>query len=225
VSERITIVLAEDHHLVRQSLRVLLETEPRFAVLGDTADGLAVVDLVESLRPDILIADLMMPGLGGMEVTRQVSKRTPTTRVIILSMRMNEGHVLEALKSGARGYVRKDATAEDLMRAVRDVAAGRMYLSPPFSDKAIEAYRERAAQAEADPYDTLTAREREVLHLAAEGLGNTEVAERLGISPRTTETHRATFMRKLGLRRQVDLIRYALRRGILQLDPDDSATG
>jgi DNA-binding NarL/FixJ family response regulator len=135
---------------------------------------------------------------------------------------MNEAHVLEALRSGVHGYVRKDATAADLIRAIRDVAEGHLYLSPPFSDQAIEAYRQRAADAETDPYDRLTGREREVLHLAAEGLGNVEMAGRLGISPRTVETHRAHVMRKLGLRGLTDVVRFALRRGLLPLDEEST---
>lgn len=217
---RITLVLADDHHVVRQALRMLLESEPGFVVVGETFDGLRVTDLVVRLEPDILLVDLMMPGLSGMEVTRQVRKRCAATKVILLSMHMNEAHVLEALRSGVHGYVRKDATATDLIAAIHTVAEGRMYLSPPFSDQAIEAYRQRAAEAERDPYERLTAREREILHLAAEGLGNTEMAARLGISPRTAETHRARVMQKLGLRRLADLVRFALRRGLMPLDEE-----
>lgn len=220
MKNRTTIVLADDHSVVREALRTLLEAEPQFAVLGESSDGLYAVHLVERLKPNILIVDLMMPGLGGMEVTRRVVRLSPETRVIILSMHINEAHVLEALRNGARGYVRKHATAADLIRAIREVAEGHLYLSPPFSDRAIEAYQQKAAQAAVDPYESLTAREREVLHLAAEGLTNAEVADRLGISPRTAETHRAHVTRKLGLRRQLDLVRYALRRGILSLDDD-----
>lgn len=215
---RISLVLADDHQVVRQALRTLLETELGFLVVGDTSDGLRVVDLVSRLEPDVLVVDLMMPGLGGMEITRQVSRRRGRTRVLILSMHMNEAHVLEALRSGAHGYVRKDATATDLIRAIRQVAAGQPYLSPPYSDEAIEAYRRRAAEAEHDPYDRLTTREREVLHLAAEGLGNVEVGRRLGISPRTAETHRARIMQKLGLKRFADLVRFAIRRGLVPLE-------
>ncbi len=218
--ERITLVLADDHHVVRQALRTLLESEPGFVVVGEAFDGLRVTDLVVRLEPDILLADLMMPGLNGMEVTRQVRKRCVGAKVILLSMHMNEAHVLEALRSGVHGYVRKDETAADLIGAIRSVAAGKVYLSPPFSDQAIEAYRQRAAEAERDPYERLTAREREVLHLAAEGLGNAEMAARLGISPRTAETHRARVMQKLGLRRLADLVRFALRRGLMPLEQE-----
>src|SRR5262245_21551743 len=223
--QRVTMVLADDHHVVRQALRTLLESEPGFVVIGEAFDGLRVADLVARLEPNVLLVDLMMPGLNGMEVTRQVRKRCAATRVILLSMHMNEAHVLEALRSGVHGYVRKDATAADLIRAIRDVAEGHLYLSPPFSDQAIEAYRQRAADAETDPYDRLTAREREVLHLAAEGLGNIEMAGRLGISPRTVETHRAHVMRKLGLRGLTDVVRYALRRGLLPLDEESTRSG
>ena len=220
MTARTRIVLADDHTVVREALRLLLHTEPQFTVVGEAKDGLDALGVVESLTPDVLVADLMMPGLNGTEVTRQVTKRSPHTRVLILSMHMTEAHVLEALRNGVHGYVRKDATATDLIHAIHQVADGHLYLSPPFSDKAIEAYRQRAAEAAADPYDRLTDREREVLHLAAEGLGNTEVADRLGISPRTAEGHRASLMRKLDLRHQADVTRYAIRRGILPLDED-----
>ena len=171
----------------------------------------------------MLLADLMMPGLNGMEVTRQVRKRCVNTRVILLSMHMNEAHVLEALRSGVHGYVRKDATASDLIGAIRTVMSGQLYMSPPFSDQAIDAFRQRAEESAVDPYERLTAREREVLHLAAEGLGNTEMAARLGISPRTAETHRARVMQKLGLRRLADLVRFALRRGLMPLDQESAS--
>jgi two-component system, NarL family, response regulator NreC len=222
VTGGVTIALADDHHLVRQALRTLLETEPDFTVVGEASDGLEAVHLVERLAPAILVADLMMPGLNGTEVARQVARRHPETRVIILSMHVNEAHVMEAMRNGACGYVRKDATAADLIRAIREVAAGHLYLSPPFADNAIEAYRKRAEEAAVDPYSLLSDREREVLHLAAEGLGNTELGARLGISPRTVETHRANVMRKLGFQRQMDLVRYALRRGIVSADEPPS---
>lgn len=214
----ISIVLADDHHVVRQGLRVLLEAEPDFNLIGEAGDGLETARLVERLEPDVLIIDLMMPGLNGLEVTRQVSQRSPQTRVVILSMHANEAYVLEALRNGAAGYVLKDSSAADLVKAVREVVAERRYLSPPLSERAIEAYLHKAQAAELDPYETLTTREREVLHLAAEGHSNAEIAARLSISPRTAETHRANMMRKLELRTQTDLIRFALRRGILPME-------
>jgi len=213
-----TIVLADDHHVVRQGLRALLEAEPDFNVIGEAGDGLEAIQLIEQLRPNVLVLDLMMPGLNGLETTRQVSKHSPQTRTVILSMYANEAYVLEALSNGASAYVLKDSSSADLVQAVREVAAGRRYLSPPLSDRAIEAYQEKARAAALDKYETLTTREREVLQLAAEGHTSAEIAARLGISPRTAETHRTHLMHKLGLHTQADLIRYALRRGIIPME-------
>jgi len=213
-----TIVLADDHHIVRQGLRVLLEGQPDFQLVGEAGDGLEAVQLTERLKPDVLIIDLMMPSLNGLEATRQVSQRSPHTRVVILSMHANEAYVLEALRNGAAGYVLKDSSAADLVHAVREVVAGRRYLSSPLSERAIAAYIQKASDVTLDPYEMLTNREREVLHLAAEGNTNAEIADQLSISPRTAETHRANLMHKLGLRTHTDLIRYALRRGILPME-------
>lgn len=210
-----TIVLADDHPIVRQGLRTVLEAEPDLTIIGEAADGLETVELAARLRPQVLILDLMLPGLSGLEVTRQVHQRSPQTRVVILSMHANEAYVLEALRNGASAYVLKEAGAAELLQAVREVTAGRRYLSPPLSERAIEAYVEKAAAIPLDQSETLTTREREVLHLAAEGHSNAEIAARLGISPRTAETHRANLMRKLGLRSQTDVIRYAMRRGVI----------
>ncbi len=211
----IRVVLADDHHMVRQGLRLLLDSENDLAVVGEEADGLGVVELVDRVRPDVLIVDLMMPGLGGLEVTRQVTHRIPTTRVLVLSMHQDEAYVLEALRNGASGYVLKSAGSPELLEAVREVSDGRRYLSAPLSERAIEAYVQKAHAVSFDLYETLTRREREVLHLAAEGHSNPAIGERLSISPRTAETHRANLMRKLDLRGQADLIRYAIRRGIV----------
>ena len=210
-----TIILADDHAIVRQGLRALLEAEPDLSVVGEAADGLEVVTLVERLNPRVLILDLMMPGLSGLEVTRRVCQRTPQTRVVILSMHASEAYVLEALRNGAAAYVLKEASGAELVHAVREVAAGRRYLSPPLSENAIEVYVQKAKAGPLDPYETLTNREREVFHLAAEGRSNGEIAAKLGISARTVETHRANLMRKLGFHNQTDLVRYALQRGIL----------
>lgn len=210
-----TIVLADDHHVVRQGLRALLEAEPAFRVIGEAGDGLEAVRQVEHLRPDVLVLDLMMPGLSGLEVTRQVRKRSPRTCVVVLSMHANEAYVLEALRAGAAAYVLKESTSVELVRAIHEAASGRDYLSPPLSQRAIEAYIRKAKEAIQDPYEGLTTREREVLHLAAEGLTNAEIATRLSLSPRTIEDYRANLMHKLSLRTQTDLIRYALQRGII----------
>lgn len=215
---RTTIVLADDHHVVRKGLRALLAAEGDLEVIGEEADGMKVVDMVDRLRPNVLVLDVQMPGLNGLEITRQIMQRAPKTRVVILSMHANETYVLEALRYGAAGYVFKDADPAEVLEAVRAVNAGRRYLSRALSERAIEAYAEKAHAAASDPYDTLTTREREVLQLAAESSSTSEIAARLGISPRTVETHRENLMRKLGLQSQTDLIRYALRRGIVPLE-------
>jgi DNA-binding NarL/FixJ family response regulator len=214
----ITIILADDHRIVRQGLRALLEAEPDFQLIGETGDGLEAVQLAQRLQPDVVVLDLMMPSINGLEATRQISDGCPQTRVIILSMHADEGYVLESLRNGAAGYVLKDSSADDLARAVREVVAGRRYLSAPLSERAIEVYMQKAQETPLDPYERLTNREREVLHLAAEGHSSTEIADRLSISSRTVETHRANMMRKLDLRSQTGLIRYALKRGIIPME-------
>jgi len=211
-----TIVLGDDHKIVLRGLRALLESQPGVTVLGEAADGLKVTSLVERLKPDVLVVDLMMPGLSGFDVTRRVTKKLPKTHVVILSMYSSEAHVVEALRSGAAAYVLKDASAEELVTAIREAAVGRRYLSAPFSNDLIDSYLKRPGGV--DPYDTLTPREREVLHLVAEGLTSGEIAGRLFISPRTAESHRANLMRKLGLRSRTDLVRFAFQRGIVPLE-------
>jgi len=212
----ITIVLGDDHKIVLKGLRALLEMQPGFEVVGDANDGLKLTALVEKLKPDVLVVDLMMPGLNGFDITRRVLKRQPKTKVVILSMYSSEPHVVEALQSGATAYVVKDASTEELVTAIRDAMAGRRYLSAPFSNELIETYLKRPGGI--DPYDALTPREREVLHLVAEGLTSSEIAGRLFISPRTAESHRANLMRKLGLRSRTDLVRFAFQRGIVPLE-------
>jgi len=211
-------LLADDHAVVRLGLRRLLEDEPDFRVLGEVGDGLQVLPEVERLHPQVLLLDLVLPGLNGLEVLRQVRKRCPKTLVVILSMHANEAYVLEALCSGAAAYVLKDSNGSEVLEAVRAVIAGRRYLSPPLSERAIQTYLEKAEEVAPVAYDALTTREREVLQLSAEGHNNSQIAARLFISRRTVETHRANVFQKLGLRTQTDLVRYALRRGIIRLD-------
>lgn len=198
-----TIVLADDHPMIRQGVRTVLEAEPDWRVVGEAADGTAVLGLVTRLKPEILIVDLMMPGLNGIEVTQQIRQHAPQTRVIVFSMHADKAYVREALIKGAAGYVLKETDATGLIRAVREVLAGRRYLSHTLAELAI------------DWSEMLTARERQVLQLAAQGASNAEIGGRLSISPRTAETHRANLIRKLGLQTQADLIRYAFQHGIL----------
>ncbi len=212
------ILLADDHPIVRHGLRTLLRSEAGFVVVGEASSGVEALQLLERLKPDVLIVDLMMPVVTGLEVVRQAGQLSPNTRVIVLSMHENEAYVLEAMKSGAMGYVLKGSSATELIQAVHEVMANRRYLSAPLSERALEWYIQRGENVEDDPYEVLTTREREVLQLAAQGLTNRGIASALVISPRTAEIHRANMMRKLGLHNQTELVRYAMRRGLLPMD-------
>jgi DNA-binding NarL/FixJ family response regulator len=214
----ISIVLADDHPVVRAGLRAALEAEPDLGILGEAATGPDAVGVAERLRPDILIIDVMMPHLCGLDAVGQVSQRSPMTRSIVLTLYDLEDYIMRALRNGAWGYVLKGASMDEVVTAVRQVASGRRYLSPAIADQAIEAYVERVKTGPVDIHETLTYREREVLQLAAEGCGTREIAAQLAISARTVESHRASLARKLGLRTQTDLIRYALRRGLITLE-------
>lgn len=213
-----SIIIADDHRIVLEGLHALLDAEPDFDVIGKTVDGLKTVDLVNDLNPDVLVLDLMMPGVNGLEVARQLHKQKPKTKIIILSMYDDEGFVLEALTNGVAGYVLKDEGSIELVQAIREVKNGHRYLSPTLSDRAINVYEQMTKAKTTDKYETLTTREREVFHLTAEGLTNSEIAERLGISVRTAETHRSRLMQKLDIHNQADLTRYAIRRGIISMN-------
>jgi DNA-binding NarL/FixJ family response regulator len=213
----ITVFLADDHPIVRQGLRALLEADGKCEVVGEATDGLSAIEQLARLQPNVAILDVQLPDLNGLEVARRVQTQSPGTRVVMLSMYANEPYVLDALRHGAMGYVLKGTSTGDLLAAVDAVLAGRRYLSAALNERAIDAYTLRATASEEplDRYDLLTSREREVFQLAAQGLSNADIGERLTISPRTAETHRANLLRKLGLQTQTDLVRYALDRGIL----------
>jgi two-component system, NarL family, response regulator NreC len=211
----INIILADDHQVVRKGLRALLSTEQDFNIVGEAGNGLETVKLVEDLKPDILVLDLMMSGINGLEVTRQLIKKFPQIGIVVLSMHSNEAYVLEALRSGAKAYILKESPPEELVRAIREVAAGRRYLSTPLTERAIEAYTQKTEVKPVDSFDQLTIREREILQLTAEGCTSAEIATRLYISPRTVETHRTNLMRKLELHNHAQLIQYAIQHGII----------
>lgn len=209
------IVLAEDHTLVREGLKQILRSDRTLNLVGEAADGLEAVRLVEKLKPQLLLLDLMIPRLHGLEVIRQV-RRAGDTKVIVVSMHSDEPYVMEAFRNGAVGYVLKDSTSAELLQAVRAVVSGGRYLSPALSDLAINAYIKKLDGIVSDIYSTLSARERVVLQLAAEGNNTTMIAKQLFISPRTVETHRANLMKKLSLRSQTDLVRFAIRKKIIE---------
>jgi len=215
----ITILLAHRYPLVREGLKAVFERHTDIDVIGETDSGLEAVTLVARLRPDVLVIDVMMPGLSGLEVTRQVRQRRPRTHVIVLSMSVNVTHVRAAMSYGAAGYLLQEVSGNELVQAVREVVAGRPYLSRVLAEHLSTLQSQSAFTEVLDPYETLTTREREVLHLAAEGRTYPEIAAILGIGPRTVETHRAHLMKKLGLRTKTDLFRYALQRGILPMEP------
>ncbi|MEN9936751.1 MAG: hypothetical protein RLZZ387_3330 [Chloroflexota bacterium] len=213
----LSIVLADDHHVMRQGLRSLLEHELACTVVGEAADGPTAIALVARLVPDVLVVDLMMPGMGGIEVIRAVRAGTPQTRVVVLSMHADDVYVRDALRAGAVAYVLKEAQATEFVQAVREAAAHRRYLSSALSERLIEGYVHADAAVD-DPYELLSARERSVLQLVAAGMTSTEIAARLSLSVRTVETYRTNILHKLDLRHQTDLIRYAIKRGIITLD-------
>lgn len=213
-----TILLADDHTIVRQGLRALLEEEPDLTVIGEAGSGLEAIRMASEFKPEVIVLDIMMEDISGIEAARQIVENCPKTAIVILSMYADRRHVLEALQAGARAYLVKKSADSELVQAVRQVVVGRRYLSETVSDVLVDAYLEKAEAEPTDPYDLLSNREREVLHLAARSYTNAEIAERLCISRRTVETHRANAMRKLELRTQTDLLRYALQRGILPSD-------
>jgi len=213
----VTILLVDDHPIVRQGLRHLLDDEPDLKVLGEAGDGVEALLLVERLKPDILIVDMMMPGLNGLEVLRQIKKISPLTRSIVLSMQSAEVYVTEAVKNGAAGYVLKETGPSELVNALREVSKGNQFFSAKLA-KRLEPNGLAVEDAPLDPYETLTTRERETLQMVAEGRSSAEIGKKLAISPRTVEIHRSNLMKKLSLGNQSELIRYAIKRGIIPIN-------
>jgi DNA-binding NarL/FixJ family response regulator len=209
-----TAIIADDHEIVRRGLRSLLEQQGDCRIVAEVSDGLAAAQAVEKFKPTLLFLDLNMPRLHGLEVLKQARTSSPNTRVIVLSMHNDEPYVIEALRAGAAAYLLKGSESAEIGQALKEVLAGRRYLSAPLSEWAINALATRVSDT-SDPLNTLSPREREVLQLAAEGFGNAEIAEKLFISPRTAETHRTNLMRKLGLQSQTDLVRFAIRKGLI----------
>lgn len=212
----IRILLADDHHILRDGLRLLLERQPGFEVIAEAADGREAVRLAQELCPDIAIVDIAMPGLNGIEATRCIRETCEGTAVIILSMHHDESYVLRALRAGARGYLLKDSLKADLLAAIRAVVQGHSHFSPKVSQLLQEDYfREMSDKQKEDSFELLTAREREILQLAAEGKSNKEIANVLGLSMYTVDTHRSHILQKLNLHSVPELILYAVRKGII----------
>jgi DNA-binding NarL/FixJ family response regulator len=213
---KVRVLLADDHTLMRAGLRVLLERQPDLAVVGEAEDGRQTLQLVETLQPDVVVMDIAMPNLNGIEATRQIVERNPRTSVVILSMHSDESYILRSLKAGARAYLLKDSAEADLIRAIHAVREGKSFFSPAVGKTLVEDYvRQLKERGDDDTYELLTSREREILQLVAEGKSNKDVANLLNLSVYTVETHRAHILQKLGLHTVPDLILYAVRKGII----------
>lgn len=210
----VRVLIADDHTLVRESLVSLLESGGDVQVVAQAADGLETVEKAIATRPDVVVTDISMPRLNGIEVVRRLREALPDTRVLVLTMHQEDEYVLQAVRFGAAGYMVKDSAASELLIAVRSLHAGRGYFGPQAA-KALAEQLQHPERDLGDPYGELTPREREVFHLLAEGLTTKEIARQLGISVKTAENHRARVLAKLGVRNTAELVRYALRRGLL----------
>jgi RNA polymerase sigma factor (sigma-70 family) len=212
----IRILLADDHGIVRQGLRAVISRDPELEVVGESADGRETVRLAEALDPAVVIMDIGMPHLNGIEATAQIVKRSAKTSVIILSMHADETYLLRALSAGAKGYLLKDSAEVDLVRAIHAVAQGRTFFSPAITGTLLEDYVRNMQQRNLqDSWDLLTEREKEVLQLIAEGMSNKEVATALDLSTYTVETHRNNLMQKLNLHNTAEIVLYAVRKKII----------
>jgi two-component system response regulator NreC len=206
-----TVVLADDHPLVRQGVRRLLE-RAEFEILGEASDGLQAISLADQFRPDVMVLDLSMPTLNGIDAVHEIARVSPRTRIILLTMYTDEQHILDALRVGVKGCLSKTQAPEHLLEAIREVCAGGVYLSPSISGVVVQGYLANTER----PYDPLTVRERQVLQLIAEGKTTKQIAVILGVTVKTAESHRSALMGKLDIHSTADLVRYAIRRGLVQ---------
>ena len=221
--QRIRLLIVDDHTLLRQALRALLEAQPNLEVIGEAINGRDAVEIAEQMMPDVVLMDMVMPGLNGIDATRQILKRSPGTRVLILTAYLEDERLLQALRAGASGYVVKNSDLDELVLAIQSVHRGNTYFSSAVSEElAVNEVLLQAKQPDGKTgYDLLTNREREVLQLIAEGLSNQQIADVLVISVKTVEAHRSHIMTKLHAKHRTDLIRYAIRRGLIGLEMPD----
>jgi two-component system, NarL family, response regulator NreC len=214
--KKVRILIADDHGILREGLRLQLEQHEAFEVIGEAEDGREAVRKVEELKPDVVIMDIAMPNLNGIQATAQISKRSPATNVIILSMHSDESYLTRSLAAGAKGYLLKDNAEVDLFRAVQVVAQGKPFFSPAIANTLLEDYmRQMQQRGLEDSYDLLTDREKEILQLFAEGKSNKDIASDLNLSTYTVDTHRTRIMQKLDLHSATDVVLYAVRKKLI----------
>jgi DNA-binding NarL/FixJ family response regulator len=213
----IRVLIVDDHALLREGLRALLKTAGDIEVVGEAVDGQQAIEACLELDPDVVLMDVAMPGLGGLEASLEIRRRQPRIRVLVLTQYDDREYVARFLKAGVAGYVLKRAAASDLISAIRSVHRGGLVLDPGVARDALGEPGPQRAEPERDPYDSLTDREKQVLRLVAEGRSSKEVAESLGIAVKTAMSHREHLMEKLGLHNRTDLVRFALRRGVIRL--------
>jgi two-component system response regulator NreC len=214
--EQIRILLSDDHNILRDGMRLLLERQPGFVVVGEASDGRETLDLAQNHQPDVVVMDIAMPNMNGIEATRRITEKHPRMGVVILSMHYDESYVIRSLKAGARAYLLKDAMKSELIAAIHAVAEGRSFFSPKISRILQEDYVQALGRKGADDsYELLTAREREILQLVAEGKTNQEIANTLNLSLYTVDTHRTHILQKLNLHSVPEVILYAVRKGII----------
>ncbi|HWB95386.1 MAG TPA: response regulator transcription factor [Bryobacteraceae bacterium] len=211
MSRKIRILLVDDHAVVRQGFKLILSQQPDMEVIGEASQGREAVAAAIALRPDLVIMDIAMPEVNGVEATRQIMEQCPDSKILILSMHKDVVYVRETLRAGAKGYLLKESIDHDLLRAVRAVAEGHSFLSPEVSRTVLDEYQQTE-----DPFDLLTARERQVLQMLAEGKVAKEIATELDVSVYTVDAHRGRIMKKLGLRSSTDLVRFAMRKGLIE---------
>ena len=216
MNQKYRIVIAEDHTILREGLRALLSSRPEFEIVGEAEDGRMAVQCIERLKPALALMDLSMPRMNGMDAIREIKKRCPETKILVLTVHKTEEYILATFKAGADGYALKDSTHTELVMAIKSVLTGKPYLSPGISEKVIEGYLEGRQTLKArTAYETLTHREREILKLIAEGYKNKEIADDLCISVKTVEKHRANIMEKLGLHNVQALTAFAIEKGLV----------
>src|SRR4030066_343842 len=215
MSDRIRVLIADDHPIVRSGLRLLLEAEADIDVVGEARDGVEALHLNQKQLPDVVLMDIAMPGMDGLEATRQIKERWPQIKVLVLTMHRSDEYFFEMLKSGASGYILKGAETSDLIRAVRVVGRGEVFLYPTMAQKLVKDYLNFIQWSE-ESGSSLSSRETEILRLLSEGFSSKEIAEKLVISPSTVHSHRSNIMSKLGLNSRHELIQYARQRGLIQ---------